>query len=85
MLSAVTAWQIALLADTSRIELDIPTEAWIERFLARPGIAAVPLSHQAACRAYQLHHFEHRARRLPFEAVGLTTDADIRRHSFGPG
>jgi PIN domain nuclease of toxin-antitoxin system len=60
LLSAVTAWEIALLVDTSRIELDIPTEAWIERFLARPGIAAVPLSHQAACRSYRLHHLEHR-------------------------
>jgi PIN domain nuclease of toxin-antitoxin system len=56
----VTAWEIALLVDTGRIKLDIPTEAWIERFLARAGIAAVPLSHQAACRAYQLHHLAHR-------------------------
>ena len=56
----MTAREIALLVDTSRIELDIPTEAWIERFLARPRIAAVPLSHQAASRSYRLHHLEHR-------------------------
>jgi hypothetical protein len=30
------------------------------RFFARPGIAAVPLSHQAASRSYRLHHLEHR-------------------------
>jgi len=60
LLSAVTAWEIALLVDTGRIDLDIPVEAWIDRFLGRPGIEAVPLSHRAACRSYQLHHLEHR-------------------------
>ncbi len=60
LLSAVTAWEIALLVDTGRIDLDIPVEAWINRFLGRPGIEAVPLSHRAACRSYQLHHLEHR-------------------------
>jgi PIN domain nuclease of toxin-antitoxin system len=59
-LSAVTAWEIALLVDTGRIDLDIPIEAWVERFLDRPGIEAVPLGHRAASRSYQLHHLEHR-------------------------
>jgi PIN domain nuclease of toxin-antitoxin system len=59
-LSAVTAWEIALLVDTGRIDLDIPAEAWLERFLERPGIEAVPLGCRAASRAYQLHHLEHR-------------------------
>jgi len=59
-LSAVTAWEVALLVDTGRIDLDIPVEAWVGRFLQRPGIEAVPLGHQAASRAYRLHHLEHR-------------------------
>jgi PIN domain nuclease of toxin-antitoxin system len=59
-LSAVTAWEIALLVDTGRIDLDVPIEAWVERFLERPGITAVPLEHGPASRAYHLHHFEHR-------------------------
>ena len=59
-LSAVTVWEIALLVDTGRIDLDIPVEAWVERFIERPGVEAVPLGHRAASRAYQLHHFEHR-------------------------
>ena len=59
-LSAVTAWEIALLVDTRRIDLDIPVEAWIRRFLERPGIEAVLLGHQAASRSYQFHHLEHR-------------------------
>ncbi len=59
-LSAVTDWEIALLVDTGRIDLDIPVEGWIERFLDRPGIDGVPLDYRAASRSYQLHHLEHR-------------------------
>lgn len=58
--SAVTVWEIALLVDTGRIDLDIPVGAWAERFLDRPGIEAVSLDYRAASRAYHLHHFEHR-------------------------
>jgi PIN domain nuclease of toxin-antitoxin system len=47
-LSAVTVWEIALLVDTGRIELDLPIAAQALRFLARPGIEAVPLGHRAA-------------------------------------
>lgn len=54
------AGEIALLVDTGRIDLDTPAEAWIERFLERPGIEAVPLGHRAASRSYGLHHLEHR-------------------------
>ena len=36
-ISAVTAWEIALLVDTQRIDLDLPVETWIERFLERPA------------------------------------------------
>jgi PIN domain nuclease of toxin-antitoxin system len=59
-LSAVTAWEIALLVDTGRIDLDLPIEAWVERFVDRRGIAPVPLGYRAACRAYQLDPFPHR-------------------------
>ena len=59
-LSAVTAWETALLVDTGRIDLDIPVDAWIRRFLERPGIEAVVLGHQAASCSYRLHHLEYR-------------------------
>ena len=58
--SAVSAWEIALLVDLGKIALDCPADAWVERFLGRPGIAAVPLGHRAAARAYRLHHLEQR-------------------------
>jgi PIN domain nuclease of toxin-antitoxin system len=60
LISAVTAWEIALLVDNGRIDLDRPVEAWFERFVDRPGIEAVPLSHHAALRAYRLHHLRQR-------------------------
>lgn len=73
-LSAVTAWEVALLADTGRIALDVPTEEWFDRFVDRPGIASVPLDHRAACRAYRLGRWEHRDpadRLLVATAIGL--------------
>jgi PIN domain nuclease of toxin-antitoxin system len=48
------------LVDVERIDLDIPVEAWIERFLQRPGVEPVALSHRAACRSYQMRHLEAR-------------------------
>jgi PIN domain nuclease of toxin-antitoxin system len=60
LLSAVSAWEIALLVDARRIDLDCSVEAWVERFVDRPGFAAVPLSHRAAVGAYRLHPLEYR-------------------------
>jgi PIN domain nuclease of toxin-antitoxin system len=70
-LSAVTVWEIALLVDTGRIELDCAVEEWIERFVDHPGIEPVPLGHRAACRAYTLHGLPHRdpADRLLFASA----------------
>jgi PIN domain nuclease of toxin-antitoxin system len=59
-LSAVSAWEIALLVDTERIDLDVSVEAWIERFIERPGVEIVPLGYRAACGSYQLIRLEHR-------------------------
>jgi PIN domain nuclease of toxin-antitoxin system len=58
--SAVSVWEIALLVDIGRIELDLPIEAWIARFLGRPGIEPAPLGCRPAARSYQSHHLEHR-------------------------
>jgi PIN domain nuclease of toxin-antitoxin system len=60
LISAVSAWEIALLVDAGRIDLDCPVEAWIDRFVDRPGIETIPLSSRAASRAYRLHELEHR-------------------------
>jgi PIN domain nuclease of toxin-antitoxin system len=59
-LSAVTAWELALLVDTGRIALDVPVDAWIAQFLETPGTAAAPLVPRAAARSYRLEEFAHR-------------------------
>jgi PIN domain nuclease of toxin-antitoxin system len=73
-LSAVTVWEIALLVDTGRIDLDVPIEAWVKRFVERPGIEAVPLQHGPASRAYRLHHLEHRD---PADRLLIATAVDL--------
>jgi PIN domain nuclease of toxin-antitoxin system len=59
-LSAVSVWEIALLVDSRQIQLDLPIEDWITRFLQRPGIEPAPLGHRAASRSYRLYQLEHR-------------------------
>jgi PIN domain nuclease of toxin-antitoxin system len=93
LVSAVSAWEILLLADTGRISLDCPPEAWIERFLGRPGIAAVPLTWRASARAYSLPNLERRApadRLLVATAIELgcplvTYDDRLTAYAAGPG
>lgn len=58
--SAVSAWEIALLVDLGRIALDLEPHAWLARFLARSGLEAIPLSLTAAIRAYALLGLAHR-------------------------
>jgi PIN domain nuclease of toxin-antitoxin system len=60
LLSAVTVWEIALLSNLGRIDLDVAIEAWIDRFLDRPGIEAVPLSPRSAAHAYTFSGFPQR-------------------------
>jgi PIN domain nuclease of toxin-antitoxin system len=73
-LSAISVWEIALLVDSRRIELDIPIEAWVARFLQRPGIEAIELTHRAAahsCHFYQLEHRDPADRLLIATAIEL--------------
>jgi PIN domain nuclease of toxin-antitoxin system len=75
-LSAVSVWEIALLVDARKIELDMPIEGWLTRFTARPGIEPVPLTHVAASRAYCLHNLE---RRDPGDRLLIATAIELSR------
>ncbi len=83
--SAVTAWEIALLVDVGRIELDSPPERWMERFLGRPGVEAAPLSWRAASNSYAMGDLPHRdpadrlliATAIELECPLVTYDARI--------
>jgi len=73
-ISAVTAWEIALLVHSGRLELDLPAAAWMTRFLARPGVIAVPLNMKAATGAYALDGLDHRD---PADRMLIATAVDL--------
>lgn len=60
LISAVSAWEIAQLANAGRLMLDLPAGEWIERMADHPGIEIIPLTHRAATGAYRLHHLDHK-------------------------
>lgn len=87
LLSAVSAWEIALLVDAEKVELDLRVDAWFDRFIDRPGVEAAALSYTAASRSYQLHKLEDRdpadrlliATAIEFACPLVTYDARISR------
>jgi len=74
LVSSVSAWEIAMLSESGRISLDCSPEAWVERFLGRPGVSAVPLTWRASARAYRLPKFE---RRDPGDRLLIATAIDL--------
>lgn len=60
LVSAVTAWEVAMLVERGRIRLDCATQAWFRRCLDRPGFEMVPLSWRVCIQAYELHSLGHR-------------------------
>jgi PIN domain nuclease of toxin-antitoxin system len=93
LVSSVSAWEIALLADSGRISLDRPPEAWVERFLDRPGVEAAPLTWRASARAYRLPNFERRdpadrllvATAIELECPLVTYDGPLTEYAAGHG
>lgn len=51
LVSAASARETALLADTGRISLDRPPDTWVERLVGRSGVEAVPLTYSTSPRA----------------------------------
>ena len=58
LLSAISAWEIAQLVYHGRIELIVPLDGWVDRFIDRPGIEIFPPTHRSAPRAYRLDGLE---------------------------
>lgn len=93
LMSAVSVWEIAQLADRGHITLNGSPAQWVERFAAAPGVEVVDLSWRAAAAAYRLDGFEHRDpgdRLLAATAIDLGVPLvtyDHRLHHFarGPG
>jgi PIN domain nuclease of toxin-antitoxin system len=53
-LSAISCWEIAMLASRGRIHLQAPTQVWIERALSAPGLSVIELSPKIAVEAAEL-------------------------------
>lgn len=49
--SAVSCWELAMLAEKGRIVFPHGAKPWIRRALARPGVIAIPLEPEAAADA----------------------------------
>jgi PIN domain nuclease of toxin-antitoxin system len=52
--SAISAWEVAMLVAKRRIQLDRPVERWIDLALALPGIQLAPLEPAIAVRSTKL-------------------------------
>jgi PIN domain nuclease of toxin-antitoxin system len=91
--SAVSAWEIALLAEGGRIVLDVDPAEWMERFVSRPGFEAIPLSLNAAANACALDWFANRdpadrmlvATAIELGCVLVTVDQRIRDFAASKG
>lgn len=73
-LSAVSAWELAMLIQRGRVDLDRPLQDWVSAFLLRPGTAAAPLTLTAAATAYPLYCFE---RRDPADRLLVATAIEL--------
>jgi PIN domain nuclease of toxin-antitoxin system len=41
LISAITAWEVALLVERGQINLDLPAVDWIARFAESPGLMSL--------------------------------------------
>ena len=58
--SAISAWEIAMLTSASRLELTMDVESWLARIEALPALEFIPVDNRIAVRAVTLEDFPHR-------------------------
>lgn len=84
-MSATTLWEIAMLAERGRIDLNIPTEAWLDAVARAPNLHIVQLSPGIAVDSVRLVGFPNRdpadriiiATARSLDASVLSADRDI--------
>lgn len=54
LLSAISVWEMAMLAEKGRIDLKLRTELWIKKALSIPGLTLAPLSPEILIESTQL-------------------------------
>lgn len=58
-ISAISVWEIGMLAEKKRIDLEIDCLDWVNQALASPGINLLPLSPSIAIESSRLPHSPH--------------------------
>jgi PIN domain nuclease of toxin-antitoxin system len=84
--SAISAWEIAMLAERGRLELTMDAEVWLSHVQSLPGLRFVPVDNAIAVRAVRLPDFPNRdpadrmiaATAMAFGATLVTADARLR-------
>ncbi len=54
LISAISIWEIGMLVEKKRIELEMDCLDWVERSLALPGMALIPISPKIAIQSARL-------------------------------
>lgn len=57
--SPISAWEVGLLATKRRVHFAPEPKIWFQRFVARPGVALVPLSPETMLDAWFLPQWAH--------------------------
>ena len=60
LVSAISVWEVAMLAARGRLELTLDVEAWISHAESVPHFHFAPVDNRTAVRAVQLPGFPHR-------------------------
>lgn len=88
-LSAISAWEVALLVAKGRLELTIDVNDWIGHSEGLPFLRFIPVDHRLAVRSVQLEGYPHNdpadriiiATALPIGASIITKDQKIQGYS----
>ncbi len=86
LVSAASAWEIAIKQSLGKIDLPRPAEAWLPREVARAGFEWLQVTHEDALRTRALpwHHRDPFDRLLVAQAMGgltlATRDERIARY-----
>jgi PIN domain nuclease of toxin-antitoxin system len=90
LVSAISAWEVAMLVACGRLELTMPPEAWIANVEALPLVRFVPVDPRIAVASVRLEGFPHRDpvdRVIVATAIGLgatLVSADQRLRQYQP-
>lgn len=84
--SAISAWEVALLVERRRLEFTIEVTDWVARAESAPELRFVPVDHRVGMRAVQLPGFPHKdpadrmivATALDLGAALVTADRRLR-------